>query len=405
MDKSSLNRFFLNESTDSERKTVNNWLSNPQNDLVIKSWMKENWDLISNFNANTDQIEPNVEKIWLSIKQQIQETEKPQYLSSSTSNSDSYLSANNLKKWTAAAAIFFVMLSSVAYFIYTNKTSDKTLAQSKKAVEKSTKDVPPPNSIKAELTLSDGTKINIDSSSTGKLADQGNINIVKKSNGEIIYTGAASNAVNYNTLTVPKGSKPVRLVLADGSLVWLNAASSVTFPTAFIGKERKVNITGEAYFEVTKNAEMPFYVTNNDLRIKVIGTHFNVNTYTDENDLKVTLLEGSVTISNGVKEQLLSPGQQAKLNNKSIKVITSVDLDEVMAWKNEQFYFSGTDIETIMRQLEKYYNIEVEYKDEVKYQFVAKISRHVNVSEFLKKLELTNLIHFKIEGNKIIVMK
>jgi ferric-dicitrate binding protein FerR (iron transport regulator) len=128
-----------------------------------------------------------------------------------------------------------------------------------------------------------------------------------------------------------------------------------------------------------------------------------VNTYEDESDVKVTLLEGAVDVSTGTSKRSLHPGQQARFSNDGIKVLSAVDIDEVMAWKNGQFYFAGTNIKTIMRQIEKYYNVEVEYKDDVPYQFVAKISRQVNVSEFLEKLELTNLVHFKIEGRKIIV--
>jgi ferric-dicitrate binding protein FerR (iron transport regulator) len=204
---------------------------------------------------------------------------------------------------------------------------------------------------------------------------------------------------------LPKGSKPIRLVLADGSLVWLNAASSITYPTAFIGQERRVSITGEAYFEVSENKAMPFFVEHNQLLVKVLGTHFNVNTYENEASNKVTLLSGLVDVGNGKVNRRLLPGQQASVSTAGFSVKENTDTDEVMAWKNGQFYFGGSDIKSIMKQIERYYDVEVEFRDEVPYQFVAKISRDVNVSAFLEKLELTNLIHFKIEGKKIIVMK
>jgi ferric-dicitrate binding protein FerR (iron transport regulator) len=194
-------------------------------------------------------------------------------------------------------------------------------------------------------------------------------------------------------------------VLADGSLVWLNASSSITYPTAFVGQERRVSITGEAYFEVSENKDMPFLVEHNQLLVKVLGTHFNVNAYENEASNKVTLLSGLVDVGNGKITRRLIPGQQASISKTAFSVNENIDTDEVMAWKNGQFYFGGSDIKSIMNQIERYYDVEVEFRDDVPYRFVAKISRDVNVSAFLQKLELTNLIHFKIEGKKIIVMK
>ena len=255
------------------------------------------------------------------------------------------------------------------------------------------------------LTLADGTIINLTSNDKGVLAVQGSVNITRNASGEIVYTGKATDIISYNTLTLPKGNKPIRLLLSDGSIVWLNASSSITYPTAFSGNQRKVRITGEAYFEVAKNTAMPFFVSNNDMLIEVLGTHFNVNSYDDEQTVKITLLEGKVNVAKGYIAKTLQPGQQAELFKDNIKLTNDVNIAEVMAWKNEQFYFNGTDIKTMMRQIEKYYNVEVEYRDNINYKFIAKISRQVNISEFLKKLELTDLVHFKIEANKIIIMK
>jgi ferric-dicitrate binding protein FerR (iron transport regulator) len=258
---------------------------------------------------------------------------------------------------------------------------------------------------RATLKLADGSTVYLDSNVNGTLAMQGGVEIKRNEVGEIIYSGAAIDAISMNTLSLPKGSKPIRLVLSDGSLVWLNAASSITYPTAFVGKERKVSMMGEAYFEVSENKAMPFFVEHNQLLIKVLGTHFNVNTYENEASNKVTLLSGLVDVGNGKISKRLVPGQQASISKAVFTVKENIDTDEVMAWKNGQFYFGGSDIKSIMKQIERYYDVEVEFRDEVPYQFVAKISRDVNVSAFLEKLELTNLIHFKIEGKKIIVMK
>ena len=268
-------------------------------------------------------------------------------------------------------------------------------------------DVAAPAKNKAVLTLADGKTINVDSAGNGEFAQQGNMHIVKQADGIIAYKGNNATEVVYNTLTVPKGSKPFKLKLSDGTDVWLNVSSSITYPTAFTGNERKVVITGEAYFEVMHNAAMPFIVkqANKNLEVHVLGTHFNVNTYDDEKSMNVTLLEGSVNITSNQNNILLSPGQQAQVNNNGIKKINNANLDEVMAWKNGTFYFDGADIRTIMRQAEKWYNVDVVYKDDINYSFVANISRDVNVSQLLNILQLTDLVHFKIEGNKITVMK
>lgn len=404
MDKSKLNRFFLNESTDSERKAVISWLLDSENDLLIKKWMQENWYLISSLDLQNHPDNPDENKIWLTIQEKIWENSQLKQ-SSQTDNVPILFLSYRLRKIAAVAAMLVVFLSCLTYLLLYKISHVSNLAQSKKPFPVLINDVAPPKVNNAILTLADGRKIYLDSAGNGILATQSGVNILKNTNDEIIYSGLASDSVTFNTLSVPRGSKPVRLVLSDKSLVWLNSASSITFPTVFIGSDRKINITGEVYFEITKNPNMPFFVSKNDVTIKVLGTHFNVNAYDDEKGVKVTLLEGKVNVSRGEIDEILQPGQQATVLSGNIKVLSNVDLDEVMAWKNEQFYFSGTDIKSIMRQIEKYYNVEVEYKDNIPYQFVAKIPRQVNVSQFLKRLELTNLIHFQITGNKIIVTK
>lgn len=303
---------------------------------------------------------------------------------------------------TAAAAVLIVLFAG-AYFYFTpgNHASIATL-------ESTQKDITPPSGNKAVLTLANGTTIEIDSSSNGTIALQGNVRIIKQSNGEITYNGTAVNEVSYNTLNVPRGSKPLGLTLSDGSQVWLNVGSSLTYPTAFTGKERKVKITGEAYFEVAHNAEMPFMVQHDDVTVSVLGTHFNVNSYEDETVERITLLKGSVRVSKNSLSQLLKPGQQARVSNNEIndiKVLNDVNMDEVMAWKNGKFRFGeNTDIGTIMRQISRWYNVDIEYKGRVNQRFWGSISKDVNVSRVLKILEATGGVKFKVEGNKIVVM-
>ena len=211
----------------------------------------------------------------------------------------------------------------------------------------------------------------------------------------------------YNTITTANGNQ-YQLILSDGSRVWLNAASSIRFPTSFSGYERKVEITGEAYFEVAKNAAKPFKVDFKNKagekdEIEVLGTHFNVNTYTDEPEMKTTLLEGSVKITAANKMQMLAPGQQARLTINGIELKKNVDLDQVMAWKNGYFLFDNTDIYTLMRQISRWYNIEVIYEPNVKNDvFFGEIERKAELNEVLKILEVGDL-HFKLNGHKLTV--
>ena len=397
MNKTSLNRFFTNQCSPVEREEIIRWLLDPSNDLLIRHWLRDHWEsLPADELVDIDQ-EPDMEKLWGKIRTRIKEDQ----LDPHKGDASPKFPKIHFRKLAVAALFIGVLLGT--YFIYTaNSFNQKGLAV--KTVKPSN-DIAPPTQARATLKLADGSTVYLDSNVNGTLARQGGIEIRRNEVGEIIYSGAASDAITTNTLSLPKGSKPIRLVLSDGSLVWLNAASSITYPTAFVGQERRVSITGEAYFEVSENKTMPFFVEHNQLLVKVLGTHFNVNTYENEASNKVTLLSGLVDVGNGKVTRRLLPGQQASISKTVFSVNENIDTDEVMAWKNGQFYFGGSDIKSIMKQIERYYDVEVEFRDEVPYQFVAKISRDVNVSAFLEKLELTNLIHFKIEGKKIIVMK
>ncbi|MCE2848673.1 MAG: FecR domain-containing protein, partial [Chitinophagaceae bacterium] len=397
MNKTSLSRFFSNQCSPVEREEIIRWLLDPSNDLLIKHWLRDHWESLPVDELVSVDEEPDMEQLWGKIRSRIKEDQ----LDLQQGSASPKFPKNHFRKLAVAALFIGVLLTT--YFIYTaNSFNQKGLADEN--VQPSN-DIAPPNQARAILRLADGSTVYLDSNVNGTLARQGGIDITRNEMGEIIYSGSAPDAITMNTLSLPKGSKPIRLVLADGSLVWLNAASSITYPTAFVGKERKVSITGEAYFEVSENKAMPFFVEHNQLLIKVLGTHFNVNTYENEAASKVTLLSGLVDVGNGKTTKQLIPGQQASVSKSVFSVKENIDTDEVMAWKNGQFYFGGSDIKSIMKQIERYYDVEVEFRDEIPYQFVAKISRDVNVSAFLEKLELTNLIHFKIEGKKIIVMK
>jgi ferric-dicitrate binding protein FerR (iron transport regulator) len=300
--------------------------------------------------------------------------------------------------WAAAALVILFLGSGYYYFTRQNEPEKAVVLQSQK-----TNDIAPPNTINAVLTLSNGQKIILDSTGNGVVATQGKVNVVKLASGEIAYKGNSEN-IEYNTLTNPRGSKVISLILSDGTKVWLNAASTLKYPTAFIGNERKVEITGEAYFEVAHKAAMPFIVTKGETSVRVLGTHFNVSAYDDEQSLDVTLLEGSVKVSNGNENLLIAPGQQADIQDSRLTVHNNADLEEVMAWKNGYFSYKGAGVETIMRQVSRWYNVDVIFEKPVTEKFYAQVSRNTNVSKLLKMLEATKAVHFKINGKTITVM-
>ena len=299
-----------------------------------------------------------------------------------------------LSTWWAAASITLFLATS-AYFILI-KPKKEIATQT---TEQHFKNDVAPGGNKAILTLGNGSTIILDSAHTGKLAQQGNAEIVKLDSGKIAYTttNKKSNEIIYNTLTTPKGGQ-YQLELPDGSRVWLNAESSLTYPTVFSGSERVVEMTGEAYFEVAHHAKMPFRVKCNGQMIEDIGTSFNVNAYTNEEAMQTTLIEGSVKINNVV----LKPGQQAVVTDK-ISILDHVEVDDIIAWKNGQFRYSSVSIESIMRQAARWYDVDVVYEGKVNETFSGGISRNVNISELLKILGYSNKVSFDIEGKKIII--
>jgi len=324
----------------------------------------------------------------------------------------------------AAAAAVIISVAVVAWFTFNHQKHGKpAIATTPPAQDKA------PAKQGAILTLADGTQIVLDSAANGQLAHQGNV-IVTKQEGKLIYATASTTAtplsLSFNTMATPRG-RQFQLVLPDGSKVWLNAASSIHYPTAFTGRERTVEITGEAYFEITKNEQVPFKVKfnapgGNAGEVEVLGTHFNINAYADEPAIKTTLLEGAVKISSsqpGIlhpKSVTLHPGQQAVLSIGSDKSprdqsqhvgipVALVDTDEVMAWKNGHFQFNGTPFPSIMRQVARWYDVDVIYDGTIpEKKFTADFSRQTKLSEFLKVLELSG-IRFSTDANTLHVTR
>lgn len=266
-----------------------------------------------------------------------------------------------------------------------------------------------PGGNKATLTLADGSKILLDDAKTGILAEQAGVEVQKAADGQLIYSvsssaGPSAGATGaYNTIETPVGGS-YQVNLPDGTKVWLNAASSLSFPAKFTDGSRIVKLTGEAYFEVTKNKHMPFMVKFNDQVVEVLGTVFNINSYADEGANKTTLFEGSVKLSQNNRDVLLVPGQQAIYAKNEIKVVEA-DLEETLAWKEGYFLFKNEDIQGIMRKIARWYDVEVSYSGKVPdIGFGGKISRSTDITEVLNALQLTNSVHFKIEGRRIVVM-
>lgn len=255
-----------------------------------------------------------------------------------------------------------------------------------------------PGSNKAVLILGDGSRVALDSTGN-KILHQGSI-AIHQQGGQLQYDQqGGATSVNYNTLTTPRGGQ-FQIILPDGTKVWLNAASSLRYPTMFTGGERKVEITGEAYFEVAKNTAMPFRVkVSKDATVEVLGTHFNINAYPDEAAIRATLLEGKIK----VMDVVLSPGEQAQITA-DIKVLRSVDTSAVMAWRYGLFNFEGQNLKEVMRQLSRWYDIEVVYEQGVPdIIFGGKMLRNINLSQLLKMLEDAE-VHFTLEeGRKLII--
>lgn len=263
-----------------------------------------------------------------------------------------------------------------------------------------------PGGDKAVLTLDDGSKVVLDNSANGSLGKQGETDIRKTQSGKVIYEGGqvAIAKPMYNTLTTPKGGQ-YQVVLSDGTKVWLNAASSLRFPTAFTGNERRVEMTGEVYFEVAKNAKMPFKVITQGQEVEVLGTHFNVMAFQNEKFIKTTLLEGSVKVSNNEKTAVLQPGQQSKVgvNSNIFRTVSDVNIEEELAWKNGFFQFNDASLEQVMRQIERWYDVDIEYVGKISNEhFTGKLPRNTNLSNVLKILSMSE-VEFKIEGKKIII--
>ncbi|WP_316808310.1 FecR family protein [Pedobacter agri] len=308
-------------------------------------------------------------------------------------------------KYASAAAIL-ILISAGWYFFLNKKVTKATIPLAK---VKNLDVLPGTN--KATLTLANGSQIVLDDQTPENISDTHGVKISKTKDGQLVYTvvnqGELSNAAAYNTIHTPKGGQ-YQVILPDGSKVWLNAASSLKYPEVFSGKQRSVTLTGEGYFEVAKDKSKPFYVQTQYQKIEVLGTHFNINAYMDDHTIKTTLLEGLVKVSNLKSSKILKPGEQAIAgleNNALINISSDVDTNDETAWKNGLFQFNDAELKNILNQLERWYNINIDYSTVPNKRYNGMVPRKSKLSEVLKMLEKTGNIKFELlEGRQLKVI-
>jgi ferric-dicitrate binding protein FerR (iron transport regulator) len=352
--------------------------------------------------AGPDALPPLLKEAWDALQPQskLSAAEKDHIVDSILQQSPAEETPRRFRWWAAAAAILVLCIAGGSWYGLQRQSATEA-GHNAKAVH----DVGPGKE-GAILTLANGKTIVLDSLGNGLVASQNGTQVVLN-NGSLQYNAEAADDISFNTMTTPRGRK-FQLVLPDGSKVWLNAASSLRYPTAFSGKERRVEITGEAYFEVSKNAAMPFIVKINDhTDIQVLGTQFNVQAYADEASIHTTLLEGAVRIRSHEQTRVLSPGQQAQISNSQgdLLVVNQANLEQVTAWKEGYFNFSGASLAVVMRELSRWYDIEVVYEGKIPdQQFEGELPRTLKLSQVIKILTKVD-IKFRIEqGHKLVVL-
>jgi len=403
-------KYIRDEYLSSEEQAVlSNWLANGQGrrELLDKlrndpAWTKENLIRIENLSDH---------RIWAQLEARLQAEGFWLYQPETTAAIPvipvTKSTAKHIWRYLAAASVVTATIGVTLWALNRHRAQPANTI----ATAPVTNDVQPGGN-KATLTLADGRTIDLDSSANGVLANQGNT-FVAKQDGLLAYNKAASEAPvtpTYNLLTTPRAGQ-FTLILPDGTRAWLNNASSLRYPVWFTGPTREVELTGEAYFEVAKDAAHPFKVHIHDGpvgadggTIDVLGTSFNIMAYSDETAERATLVDGSIRYSHGGNSAVLKPEEQSVLDAQGdLKTLHHVNVDEITAWKNGYFHFEHSSLETTMRQLARWYDVTVEYQGKIPPQeFMGKIQRSMSLSSVLKGLEGES-VHFKLEGKKVIV--
>jgi len=383
-----LHKFFSGSITAEEKHTLSLWIEESGDEEGLKDLLEKYWYQFEPKERLTDEKANQLLSVIL------------QRANAERTTPAKTVRMSGLRRWRGVAAAAVILLIGATAYLISNKKSAAKIAVQQPAKQA---DIAPGRD-GAILILADGKQIVLDSAGNGNLARQENMRIVKSGN-EVSYVNipdAASQSVAFNEVRTPNG-RQFHLKLSDGSKVWLNAASSIRFPASFSDKERNVEITGETYFEVAYDPSRPFHVSVNGMDIQVLGTHFNINAYNDEPVMKTTLLEGSVRLKKDGRLAILKPGEQAQAGSE-LTILKDVNTEEVMAWKNGFFQFDGMGIQSVMRQLERWYDVKVSYEGVIpERQFAGQIDRNANLSEVLKILQESR-IHFKIQNRNLIVM-
>jgi len=373
-----------------EKQELLQALADPSNAEILKEWIAERWEkeklpeLLSSGQS---------QQLYENIREVIKPKKKIVY----------YYPLSRI----AVAAVVVLMITG-AYFLFSDR-HDQPLEQLSTTIAQF-QDVNPPDASRARITLANGQVLYLDSLANGQLAQQKGVEIIKLDDGQLQYKGTSAEIV-YNTLDNPRGSEVISITLADGTKVWLNAASQITYPTSFSNESRNINLSGEAYFEVAKDEAHPFIVNVREkAEVRVLGTMFNIKAYEDEPIIKTTLIEGSVQVKRKSENLSLSdirlvPGQEATLEEDGNLTVKKVDTNESVAWKKGMFYFNDTDLESIMKSLARWYDVDVKFKaEELKsLTFGAVISRRSNISVITKLIEMTGTVSFDISGKEVTV--
>lgn len=405
-----LAKFLAGDISADEKTELEQWLSSDDRHNIFQFVHKEEWVKKGIAELDRIDVESGYEK-FLNKYQPAEPVAEPSEVQLHITPA----SRRRLYIAIAAAAVLIFSLGSWYYFFH---DTPKQQANDDPA-SRYQNDVAPGGNV-ATLQLADGRTIRLDQSANGLLADEGAATIQKTGNDRLEYN-TSNNSGNkdenlYNTITTPPGGQ-YHVVLPDGSKVWLNAGSSLRFPLSFTGSERKVTVTGEAFFDVVKmkrgKQQLPFLVNIQQHgaangEVQVLGTRFNINAYDDELSVKTTLLKGSVRFVPDGRPELAAtiiPGQQADYNRNGLLQIRTPDTSSVAAWREGKFIFQNESIQSIMRQLARWYNVKVIFRDNIEARFVATFPRNIKMSEMLMILEKTNIIRFSIDGQTVTVMR
>lgn len=385
-------------------QAANNALSEPETQELTAWYRSFSGDEGLTASLSPEQLEQLQKWMWSRIRTVIAPADNREL---SDAERPRRTSVRPLYRWSAAASVL-LLLTAGSYLLVRHQNHPVPPVSS---LPSPVSHDASPGGNKATLTLADGTVISLDSAKNGVLSHTGGVTIVKQASGQLVYhapgRSAAGNdagpTVSYNTLSTPKGGQ-YRVVLPDGTGAWIDAATTLRYPSRFSGKDRRVELSGEAYFEVAKDPVKPFIVETSDMSVHVLGTHFNVMAYEEDQQHIATLLEGSVVVTRGLRRETLKPGQEARISGGSDQVkVSDADVEGAIAWKNGLFQFNDVDLPTILAQVARWYDIRVVYAGPVPTElYRGTISRYVSLSKLLKILEY-NGAHFDINGKTVTV--